>query len=175
MKYYLLSWEDEGNPVPRIRNWMEKIDFHTMQQKEIEKLPSRMLLYIEENPDVLFTDIISNPFFMVSEMVWEVMEKYGEKAEHREVILLDTENGLTGIYYLPLLEECDCLSEKSVFNNSRTILHEIVLDEGKLADLPVIFRIADMEKDYVIGRMDFVESILRRGAKGIRIMELKTD
>lgn len=30
------------------------------------------------------------------------------------------------------------VSEKSVFNNSRTILHEIVLDEGKLADFPAV-------------------------------------
>ena len=26
MKYYLLNWEEKGNPVPRIRNWMERLD-----------------------------------------------------------------------------------------------------------------------------------------------------
>lgn len=175
MKYYLLGWEDGGNPVPRIRNWMDRLDLHAMQKKEIAKLPPRILLYLEENPDTLFSDIISSPFFLVSEMVWDVMRKYGVRAEKREIILLDTENGLTALYYLPLLEECDCLSEKSVFNNSRDTLHEIILDQKKAAGLPPIFGIAGMEKDYVIGRMDFVESILRRGAEGIRVTELKTD
>ena len=27
MRYYLLNWEETGNPVPRIRNWMERLDY----------------------------------------------------------------------------------------------------------------------------------------------------
>lgn len=33
MKYYLLNWEEKGNPVPRIRNWMERLDYQAVQKE----------------------------------------------------------------------------------------------------------------------------------------------
>lgn len=38
---------------------------------------------------------------------------------------------------------------------------------------PPFFRYGDGKRNYMIGRLDFVESILRRGAKGIRLRETK--
>ena len=64
MKYYLLNWEEKGNPVPRIRNWMERLDYQAVQKRELAKLPERTILFLEENQDTLFSDVIEKPFFL---------------------------------------------------------------------------------------------------------------
>lgn len=45
MRYYLLNWEETGNPVPRIRNWMERLDYQAVQKRELAKLPERTILF----------------------------------------------------------------------------------------------------------------------------------
>ena len=30
LKKYRLNWEETGNPVPRIRNWMERLDYQAV-------------------------------------------------------------------------------------------------------------------------------------------------
>ena len=46
MKYYLLNWEEKGNPVPRIRNWMERLDYQAVQRRELAKLPERTIFFL---------------------------------------------------------------------------------------------------------------------------------
>ena len=57
MKYYLLNWEEKGNPVPRIRNWMERLDYQAVQRRELAKLPERTILFLEENSDTVFSGV----------------------------------------------------------------------------------------------------------------------
>lgn len=173
MKYFLLSWDENGNPVPRIVNWRAKLDYRAVQAKELGKLPSRTLLYIENNPETVFSDIISSPFLLVSELVWNVMKKYDIRQEGKQIVLLDGVYGFAEVYYLQNLRECACLHADTQFNNNGTVIKELIIDKVAAASLPPFFRVAEMQKDYIIGRLDFVESLLRRGAKGIRIEELK--
>lgn len=62
LKKYRLNWEETGNPVPRIRNWMERLDYQAVQRRELAKLPERTILFLEENQDTLFSDVIENRF-----------------------------------------------------------------------------------------------------------------
>ncbi len=173
MKYFLISWEERGNPVPRIVNWRARLDYHAIQTREINKLPHRTLLYIENNPDTVFSDIINSPFFLVSKMVWDVMKKYDMRQEGRQIVLLDGVYGFAEIYYLLNPEECSCLHADTQCNNDGTVIKKLILKKEKSGQFPPFFRVAGMQRDYAIGRLDFVESILRRGAKGIRLEELE--
>ena len=165
MKYYLLNWEEKGNPVPRIRNWMERLDYQAVQRRELAKLPERTILFLEENSDTLFSDVIEKPFFLVSKMFWDVSKMY----------LLDGMNGFAEIYYMPVYPRYRCLSEETVFNNDYSVIQELILDKEKIKYVPPVFEVAEVEKDYLICRLDFIESILRRGAKGIKLAELKVE
>ena len=55
LKKYRLNWEETGNPVPRIRNWMERLDYQAVQRRELAKLPERTIHFLEENQDTLFS------------------------------------------------------------------------------------------------------------------------
>ena len=49
---------------------------------------------------------------------------------------------------------------------------EPILSRDEIGDAAV-FRIKDYDKSCIVGRLDFVESILRRGSRGIRLEEVE--
>ena len=100
------------------------------------------------------------------------MEMYEPRTVWRETVLLDRENEKVSRYFLPFFEEVDCLSKHTVFNLNRSLLKEIVLD-GKKVRGHAIFRIAGVEKAYIVGNLDVVESMLKRGLRGIGLTELQ--
>lgn len=112
MRYYLLNWEETGNPVPRIRNWMERLDYQAVQRRELAKLPERTILFLEENQDTLFSDVIEKPFLLVSKMFWDVSKMYKVPVRGKEMVLLDGVNGFAEIYYMPVYPRYRCLSEE---------------------------------------------------------------
>lgn len=101
-----------------------------------------------------------------------VVEMYEPRTVWRETVLLDRKNEKVSQYFLPIFEEVDCLAENAVFNLNHSLLKEIVLDGKKLRG-HAIFRIAGVEKAYIVGNLDVVESMLKRGLRGIGLTELQ--
>ena len=46
-------------------------------------------------------------------MVRDVIKMYEPTTQFKEIILLDRKNATSEIYYIPLLEHCDCLAPES--------------------------------------------------------------
>ena len=67
------------------------------------------------------------------------------------------------------------LSKETIFNNDHSMIRELMLDKNKIKYVPPVFEVAEVEKDYLICRLDFIESVLRRGAKGIKLTELQAE
>lgn len=99
-------------------------------------------------------------------MVRDVIKMYEPTTRFREIILLDRQNATSEIYYLPLLEHCDCLAPESELSRGRDTLLTAVLDPEKIEDRS-IFYLGGVSKLYVVARLDFVESLFRRKARGI--------
>ena len=66
----------------------------------------------------------------------------------------------------------DCLSIYSKLTKDRSTILEGVLNKGKVSDCS-IFYLEGVGSLYTVVRMDLVESILRRGAKGLELNEVK--
>lgn len=62
-----------------------------------------------------------------------------------------------------------------VYNVSGNAEWFFIYGKEKIKYVPPVFEVAEVEKDYLICRLDFIESILRRGAKGIKLAELKVE
>lgn len=60
----------------------------------------------------MFTSIVDKPFPLVSAEVKEVFDMYEPYIPYKEIILLDQKFQRMEVYYLPILEEVDCLHEK---------------------------------------------------------------
>ena len=99
-------------------------------------------------------------------MVRDVIKMYEPTTQFKEIILLDRKNATSEIYYIPLLEHCDCLAPESELSRGRDTLITAVLDPEKIEDRS-IFYLGGFSKLYAVARLDLVESLLRRGGRGI--------
>lgn len=171
MKYFLIEENSRITQAPKIINWHEKIDVRNIHRENAFKLPMRELVFVKSNPELIFTDIISSPFFLVSEKVKKTIQMYEPKTVLKELVLLDKEYEKAQRYYLPVFEEVECLAEGSIWNFNCSEIRKIVLNSEKIKEFS-IFQIAGAQKQYIVGNLEIVESILRRGCKGILLTEL---
>lgn len=172
MKYFVISTATACVDAPRLRNWYGKINPRWINSKDAHQLPSRELFFVEEQERVVFTDILSKPFFMVSEMVSRVILMYEPLTKMKEILLLDEKNKKSERYFLPILDEVDCMTNDSEFNADKSIIKRGILNYETVKD-KAIFVIGGVKGRYVVGNLEFVESILKRGARGVGLQEIE--
>lgn len=172
MKFYLLGTDAAYTNYPKIKKWFRRIDPRDFNIHDANKIPYRQLFMIHENENTVFTSIVDDPFPLVSREVREVFDMYEPHIIYKEIVLLDQKYERAELYYLPILEEIECLDEKSEFNLDKSILKKGVIDYERTED-KAIFRLSGFEHYYMVGRLDLVESILKRNVKGIGLKELE--
>lgn len=97
MEYFILSVQD-GNPIPRIVNWYDKLDLK-------KDTGEHVLLDMKTGVDIFYPDVLMNPVFMVSKEVMKVIRMYEPELPFRYVVLFDIEREESVSYYCPILEE----------------------------------------------------------------------
>ena len=171
MKYFIMSLEAAYTDVPRAVNWYDKINPKWINRKEAYRLPQRELLFISHQDRVIYTDILMQPFFLISAVVRDIVLMYDSLIEMKEVILLDPERRESKLYFLPILEELECVEETPLKPlNKKT--NNITLEYDKVKDKS-IFAIKGKNKRYIVGNLELVESLLKRGATGIGLQEIR--
>lgn len=118
--------------------------------------------------------MICSPFLLLSETYLKTIIMYEAEVLYKGIKLWDKESGINATYMLSVLEEPDCLSEKTQLNSVGNRILKLVLDEEKVSS-KAVFRLKKYDKNGIIGRMDFVESILRRGITGIKLTEVEVE
>lgn len=171
MRYFRIEADRNYTTSPQIINWYQQLDNRDLKTGSYDKIPKRTLLRIQPNKNTIFLDVVSSPFFLISEMVKDCVSLYEPNLSYKEMILLDHKNNKMQPYFHPMLREVDCLSNNAVFNMDHSELKMIELDEKRIED-KAIFRLAGVKKWYVIARLDLLESLLRRGAVGLSIQEV---
>ena len=173
MKYFQLLLNDRYDVMPCINGWAQKYDTRFINEKDCHKLPSRDLLFVEPNRDTVFPSVVNFPFFLVTETVFDAVKLYEPGIVSKEVVLLDGQYAKSEVYFMPILKSVDCLHPDTVWKSDRKTFNKIVLDRDKLGK-EAIFRPAGASHTIAIARFDLIESILRRGAKGIGLIPLET-
>lgn len=157
----------DGNyvaPVPK--NWYGKLDKKTLQGKHVYDMPKHLIFLTENHMQMVFTDVITFPCFMVSKMVRDVLVKYDSALRFARIVLYSRERKKSMAYYLPFLKQ-----EKPVRLVKGAGGMEIAMEKEATAE-KIILEAEDINRTYVIVRMDVLESILRRGAVGIGLREV---
>lgn len=110
------------------------------------------------------------------ELFLAAQEIYAENPEtlYRGVKLWERKSGTNASYFIPLLEEIPCLSERTQYNSTGNRIVKPVLDKSKIGEAAV-FKIKNFDRNCIVGREDFVESILRRRSRGIRMEEVESE
>lgn len=170
MKYFHIFMEPTYVDAPCLHNWYNILDPRKICLEQAHLIPKRVTVQLVPNINLSFPDIISSPYFLVSEMVQELIELYQPHTIYKKIILTDLKYKHIQMYYLPIFETLDCLSDSAELNLDRSVIKKIVLDRKKIGRNH-IFRIANVKGTYVIASLDFVESMLIREAVGISLVE----
>ena len=171
MKYFLIE-TDEKNRIPYSINKNHVIDVRILTKKDFDRLPMWNMVEMDFPREGFFPDMICTPFLLSSETYLKTVMKYNPENIFKGIKLWNKESGINATYMLTILEEPDCLSDKTQFNSVGNRILNLVLDKEKVFS-KAVFRFKKYDKNGMIGRMDFVESILRRGIKGIKLTEIE--
>ncbi len=173
MKFFMLE-TNEKNRNPLHINKNRAVDIRLLTKEHLSDLPLRTVLEMDFQEEGFFPDLICNPFLMLSITMLETIMIYKSDVEYKVMKLWDRNKEIHATYYFPLLEELDVMSDKTRFNSTGNRIVNLVLCREKIAK-NVIFRVKGLNKNCIIGKMDFVESILRRKVRGLKITEIDTD
>lgn len=172
MRYFRI-YADEHNPQPRFLNWYKLVKPGRRKHRQIyEELEKRSYLKVELNREIPFMDIISYPCFMVSKEFGNLIRLYCPGISFKYTVLVDEANQRTASYLIPDLAEVACLHEESELSRDRSEIIKGILEEGKMEMQPV-FTLGGVEGRYIMGNLEFVESVYRREVMGMKIEEFR--
>lgn len=171
MKYFLIE-TDEKNRIPYNINKNHVIDVRVLTVEDFDRLPMWNVVEMDFPREGFFPDMICTPFLLLPEIYLKTVMMYQKDVLFKGIKLWNKESGINATYMLTILEEPDCLSDKTQFNSVGNRIWNMVLDKEKVSS-KAVFRFKKCGKNGMIGRMDFVESILRREVKGIKLTEIE--
>lgn len=167
MEYFLIE-TNEKNKIPYKINKNRAIDIRMLTREKICQLPMWNMMEMDFPMEGFFPDILCSPCILVSKCVMETIIMYQPDVPYKGVKLWNRESGANATYSMPILDEVECISDETLYNNIGNRIVKLVLDREKIKPYAV-FRINGYKRNCIVGRMDFVESILRRGAVGIKL------
>lgn len=167
MEYFLIE-TNEKNKIPYKINKNRAIDIRMLTREKICQLPMWNMMEMDFPMEGFFPDILCSPCILVSKCVMETIIMYQPDVPYKGVKLWNRESGANATYSMPILDEIECISDETLYNNIGNRIVKLVLDREKIKPYAV-FRINGYKRNCIVGRMDFVESILRRGAIGIKL------
>jgi len=172
MKYFLISTETSNTQIPYITDWFNQINPRDITPERAGNIPEVTLLNMESRPETIFPDILSTSGFLVSTMVYDVLKLYDPHFQYRRMLVIDEQARRKNLYYLPILPACDCLLPESELSQDKSKIIRGVIDLEKTQRRPII-KLGGVTNMHIAFRLDVVESILRRGAKGVKLRELE--
>jgi len=172
MKYFFLTADDD-NPLPYITNLHEQLDVRKLNKQDAHKLKRVTSLNVEQESreKTLYADVLTRPLFMVTRGVAEVMSYYDATIDYKIAALFALKAKVGKTYFIPIMDRIDCLAEGTKLNRDHSVIRHAVIDPQKTMG-KAVFKLAGVENTYIVARLDFAESLLRRRAVGLKFEEI---
>ena len=172
MKYYIME-TDDTNKCPYNINSNRGVDVRLLTKERLKDLPVWNVVGMTLPNEGFFPDLICSPWVMMSESCARAVMAYQPDILIKGMMLFDRARDINETYFFIPLDGVDCLSDKTEYNSIGNRIVRPVLDRKKIGS-KVVFKIKGYEeRKCLVGRMDFVESLFRRGAAGIRLEEIE--
>lgn len=170
MEYFIM--EEDSRIMNRVvLQKFPKNNHFEYDTSQAERFRMHTGLYTIDNDKTVFPDIISNPIYMVSKTVKEVLTLYDERAVYKTVSLMNTFRRTSVEYAVMLVDRIECLHESAEFYPDNSI-KRLVLDKDKVCG-HALFRIAGIGPDYPVVSLDVAESLIRRKCVGIKFTKIE--
>lgn len=171
MKYFLLE-TDEENKNPYSINKNRAIDTRLLTKEGIRCFPAWNIVEMNFPEEGFFPDIICNPCILLSETFVKTVRMYQPDVSYKGVKLWDKESGINATYFITIIDELECMSDKTQYNSIGNRIVKLVLDENQIRGKPV-FKVKGYDRKCIVGRLDFVESLLKRAVGGMKLTEIE--
>lgn len=116
------------------------------------------------------SDIIVNPIYMISNKFKILIKEYYIDLETIAIQFLD-QNNETLLYWVPAVENLDCISDITLFNPDMTI-KDLYIDSKKIQDKK-IFKIKNVLEPFLIVDLYIAEKILQSDLYGVLLRKVK--
>ena len=174
-RYFLIGTDESYEPVPLMIDVRKSIKEEYLEEGESYKQAGISLVNIRNSFDeqVKYPDIMDRGIFILSDEAYEIFKLYEPATVINRVILMDENSNEVYEYIIPILKRIDCLSDRTTFIRGRYIDKGILI--GKNIPDTALFKIPNVDGMCTVARLDFVESLLKRGMKGICLQTLEIE
>lgn len=130
-------------------------------------------VYIDSPKALEYGCILEKPVLLVSEDVYQILNRYGHGLAHKKVIVIDMARNGQVHYYLPNFTEVPCTDQEYVKKNAEDIekLDLFMVDE-KLIEGISMFKLNVYRKSYLVVRLDVAEGMLRTSLYGLNVRRI---
>ena len=174
MDYFLLKQDEEYTNAPVLMDVFNKIDIRNINLLKDHKIEDVVIFNVKCTDETEFLDVLDRDLFLISEEMKKIMGKYDPGILFKTIPLVDLAHERQENYYVPIVEDLECLSENAELNLNKTVVKKIILDKGKIKNKK-IFKIKERSKTLVVVRLDVAESLLRREFKGMCLKRLEVE
>jgi len=127
-------------------------------------------IYVKDAPCIEYVDFIEKPFLLVSDPFKRAAMLYNGELNCRAVVLTEKKACRQTVYWHIDLPEADCLPQRK---NNAVPTNKIV-NASKTGGLSFFrYQAPKYLEPFYIVRLDFAESIIRRGLVGFRLTGLE--
>ena len=171
MTYYLIQKERSYTHLPSIRLSFSQLNPWQIDADRGKRIAAWGSLFADATADVRWSDILFDPYFLVSERVKTILEAAEPGLEYRRISIVTRRiKQKPHIYYLPLLAEIECLHKSSKRNSRNGALQHPVLCQDKVG-IKRIFWVKNGEARHIAVRLDLLEMLLRLHPVGLSLNE----
>jgi len=174
MDYFLLKQDEEYTNAPVLMDVFNKIDIRNINLLKDHKIEDVVIFNVKCTDETEFLDVLDRDLFLISEEMKKIMGKYDPGILFKTIPLVDLAHERQENYYVPIVEDLECLSENAELNLNKTVIKKIILSKEKIKNKK-IFKIKESSKTLVVVRLDVAESLLRREFKGICLRRLEVE
>ena len=173
MEYFELTQSSTvENPLTIMKLDSNEYNYR-MQDSDFQALERLKVAYFSGREFEEICDILTEPTYLVSDLLRKTLELYDKRIEFKGVQLFPTaeESKTYPLYWVPKFLVRNCIhADTEKFDNG--MLKKLILDEKKIAGCS-IFRIGEIQEYKVAVSLPVAESIMRRRLYGVCLKRIE--
>lgn len=172
MEYFLLEQDKRYNHTPQIDDFCSQFLRRDFSKNRCNKIQDRNVVFCHSEMPVEKLDVLDRQCFLISERAKQIFGLYEPAMKFKMFCMINNLRMEYYNYFVPILEELDCLSADSETNLDKSVIKRMILDSKQIGS-HAIFKIAGINTDKMVARLDVAESLLRRKCKGIQLKPIE--
>ena len=171
MRYFFITQDTELPCAIRYRDIDITGGRYLFSREDSGRLNENVVLYLAGDGREAAWDFLQSPVTMFSKRLKDILDAYEPGLFFHDVVLIHKENAIQLRYVHTLMEQIDAVGSGTEYYPNGTV-KRLILDRGKVGGHN-LFLLAGRQRKDPVASLALVESLLRRGAVGIKFEEVE--